>query len=82
MADPVEISPTVAAKVLTVLHRDEYFVTDDEQDLVEVLVCDARSTTASKFTDDLLLEFAAACRLAVTGPGIDQLLLLAKAAGR
>lgn len=79
---PLAVSPVVAAKVLTVLHLDEYFVTDDEQDLVEVLVCDVRSTTTARFSDDQLLEFGRACRLTTSDAGLEQLAALAKGAGR
>lgn len=79
---PLAVSPEVAAKVLTVLHRDEYFVTDDEQDLVEVLVCDIRSTTPARFSDEQLLEFARACRLTTTDAGLERLATLARSADR
>lgn len=79
---PAAVSPEVAAKVLTVLHADEYFVSDDEQDLVEVLICDARNHVTSRFGDEQLLEFARAARLAVTDTGMDRLIELAAEAGR
>lgn len=75
------VRPVVAAKVLSVLRLDEYSMTDDEHDLVEVLIHDA-SRTAPVFTDEQLLEWARACRLTCSKAGLDQLRGLAAEADR